>query len=122
MDKTRHEQLRAEAQAFHNKHPEVWDMFVRFTKDRIQRGFSHYSSDAIFHRIRWETARPDYDKNRDFKLNDHHTAFYGRRFMRMFPEHEGFFRTRKQPSKSQSQSPFPPLGPKDFPYTNQDNE
>ena len=29
-----------------------------------------------------------------FKINDHHTAYYSRLWMRLNPEHKGFFRTR----------------------------
>lgn len=112
---TRKEQMAEEAAAFHKAHPEVWTMFVLFTRDRIQRGFKAYSSDAIFHRIRWETAKPTYAPGEEFKLNDHHTAFYARRFMRMYPEFAGFFRTRKQLSENQPASTLPPLTPDDFP-------
>lgn len=89
-------------------------MFVRFTRDRIGRGFDHYSSDAIFHRIRWESSKPSYKEGEEFKLNDHHTAFYARRFMRMYPQHAGFFRTREQTSRYEDASNRPALGPEDF--------
>jgi len=115
MEETRYDQMKDRCNAFHQAHPEVWSMFVRFTRDRISRGFQTYSSDAIFHRIRWETAKPSYEKGTEFKLNDHYTAFYARRFMRLYPEYEGFFRTRKQTSKEEDPSPFPELGPDDYP-------
>lgn len=115
MTETRHEQLRQEATAFHRKHPEVWEMFVRLTTSRIARGFEHYSARAIFHQIRWEKEQPTYEAGEEFKLNDHHTPFYARRFMRLYPHHEGFFRTRIQKSHDVEASNRPPLGPGDFP-------
>jgi hypothetical protein len=79
---------------FDEAHPEVWEMFVRFTHDRIRRGFEHYSSDAILHRIRWETAVSMGDES-EFKLNNNFTPYYARKFHRVFPQHDGFFRTRR---------------------------
>lgn len=97
----RHDELRRNCQEFHKEHPEVWRMFVEFAFDRIERGFQHYSADAIFHRIRWEMAQPTYEKGEEFKLNDHYTAFYARAFMKRYPKHDGFFRTRTQKSKDE---------------------
>ena len=111
---SRYDQMRARCRAFHDGHPEVWDLFVRFTFERIWRGFKNYSADAIFHRIRWEMAQPTYEKGKEFKLNDHYTAFYGRRFMRLYPEHDGFFRLRRQTSKDDDACSLPELTPQDF--------
>lgn len=112
--KTRQDQMRERCEAFHREHPEVWNMFVEFALDRISLGFDAYSADAIFHRIRWETARPSYKPGEEFKMNDHYTAFYARRFHRMYPQHNGFFRLRKQPSRLISECKLPELGPSDF--------
>lgn len=112
---TRLEELRAKCGEFHKAHPEVWTLFEDFTLDRIARGFKNYSADAIFHRIRWEMSKPTYAKGEEFKLNDHYTAFYARRFMRKYPEHEGFFRNREQKSAGRAAtgrpdpSPAPPF-------------
>lgn len=86
--------------AFHKAHPEVWTLFERFALDRAARGFAHYSADAVMHRVRWETSGGDKTRGEDgFKINDHHVAFYARRFMRLHPELPGFFRTRRQTSR-----------------------
>ena len=111
---TRLDQLEKEARKFDRKHPEVWEMFVEFTLERIKRGFRNYGGRAIFERIRWETARPEYEKGEEFKLNDHHIAFYSRWFHNTYPEHDGFFRLRVQRSESRPPASGPPLGPKDF--------
>lgn len=113
MNKTvaRIDQLEAEAMRFHLEHPEVWSLFIQFTKDRISRGFSHYSARAIFHRIRWETAVPEYELGKGFKMNDHHSPFYSRWFMEAYPRHDGFFRIRYQTSADappMTGSPFVP--------------
>ena len=118
MDASRYEQMRAEAIAFHREHPIVWALFKRFTFDRIERGFAHYSVNAIFERIRWETDQARVDPALEFKLNNNHRAFYARAFMRRYPQHDGFFRTRFQTSQTAPGSTLPPLGPGDFPALN----
>lgn len=117
MSETRHEQLRQQCAEFHAEHPEVWELFVRFTLDRIRRGFKTYSAPAIFERIRWETDQARVDPAQQFKVNNNHRPFYSRRFMTMYPQYHGFFRTRYQPSKEEPASDLPELGPSDYPDT-----
>jgi hypothetical protein len=112
--KTRNDELKEAVTRFHKEHPEVWDLFCRFTFMKINAGFKHYSARGIFHRIRWETDLPAYDKGNEFKLNDHHSPFYARRFMATYPEHEGFFRTREQISMQVSAVNMPELTPSYF--------
>lgn len=80
---------------FDLQNPIVWVLFVKFTMELINRGWKRYSSDAICHRIRWhmdiETVSED-----PFKLNDHFTAFYSRKFMNTYPQYTGFFEIRVQ--------------------------
>ena len=110
---TRHEEIRVTVNEFHKRHPEVWDLFVRFTLEMIGRGFSKYSSKAIFERIRWEKDAGG-DGKTQFKLNNNYTAFYARRFMKMYPKHLGFFRTREQTSKDLPATNLPELTPDNF--------
>ena len=114
MTDTRYDQMREQVQRFHDEHPEVWDLFVRFTRDRIDRGFKNYSVNAIFERIRWEVDGVGGNDRASFKLNNNYRAFYARRFMRMYPKHEGFFRTREQTSLRNDPSGLPELGPADY--------
>ncbi len=83
---------------FHEKHPEVWKLFVIFTHERIRKGFQNFGAKAIMERVRWETAAPFLSEDA-YKINNNHTAFYARWFMATYPEHEGFFRLREQPSE-----------------------
>ena len=114
MTDTRYDQMREQVQRFHDEHPEVWDLFVRFTRDRIDRGFKNYSVNAIFERIRWEVDGVGGNDRASFKLNNNYPAFYARRFMKMYPRHEGFFRTREQTSLRNDPSGLPELGPADY--------
>jgi len=114
VDVTRLDQLRDQVTKFHNEHPEVWDLFVRFTREKIDRGFKHYSARGIFHRIRWETDKPTYEEGLEFKLNDHHSPFYARRFHKVYPQYDGFFHTREQISARNDATNLPELSPLDY--------
>jgi hypothetical protein len=95
---------------FHEAYPEVWDMFVHFTQEIISKGYENYSVNAIFERIRWEKDMGG-DGSSQFKLNNNYRAFYARRFMNMFPEYRGFFRTRTLKSVDRPATGLPELGP-----------
>ena len=114
-DKSRMEQMREQCEAFHVEHPEVWDLFVRFSLEMIERGYSNYSAQSVIERIRWEKDAGG-DGMTAFKINNNFTAFYSRRFMRMHPQYEGFFRTRHQISEDSGAVNLPQLTPTDYEY------
>ena len=76
--------------------PEVWRYFTQFTQELISRGFRHHSADAVLHRVRWQTAQPQNDPSnlQSYKICNDWSAFYARKFHKLFPQHAGFFRTR----------------------------
>lgn len=111
--KTRYDEIQEKWWGFHYAHPEVWRLFEKFTFDRIERGFKHYSAKGVFERIRWETAQAEVGAN-EFKLNNNYSAFYARLFMEIHPEHDGFFRTRVQTSTADYAIHRPELTPRDF--------
>ena len=90
---TRDDEMRIEARKFLARNPDVARLFIQFTFEKINAGFKHYSVRGIWHRIRWETPAGD-DGHERFKLGDHHARFFGEGFMKKYPQHEGFFRTR----------------------------
>jgi hypothetical protein len=85
--------LRDRFEEIDKANPEVWGLFVRFTFDRIDRGFKHYSARAVMHRLRWHTAVPLNDGS-GFKINNNWVAWYVRKFAWTFPAHADFFRQR----------------------------
>ena len=109
----RHEEMRDQCQRFHNEHPEVWELFVHFTQTMIRKGYPNYSVNAIFERIRWEKDEGG-DGVNQFKLNNNYRAFYARRFMRMYPQYDGFFRTRELKSIDRPATELPELSPRNF--------
>lgn len=74
-------------------HPEIWKQFREITLNLIRLGKKHYGAKAIFEIIRYHRFI-EYGVG-EFKVNNNFTAYYARKFMRVFPEHNGFFETRK---------------------------
>jgi len=96
MTKKEKMNMAAKFTEFDMRHPEVWDMFCRFTLEAINSGRRNYSADAVMHRVRWENdiaVKPG-DENDQYKINNNHIAFYARKFKNYFPQHAGFFRMR----------------------------
>jgi|TARA_R100001244_G_scaffold132330_1_gene108247 hypothetical protein len=114
MSTTRHDEMKEQVQRFHNENPRVWDLFIQFTLDRIHKGFNNYSVNAVFERIRWEFDTLGTKDVCSFKLNNNYRAFYARRFMRIFPQYDGFFRTREQTSKQSDRTNLSELTPRDY--------
>jgi hypothetical protein len=79
---------------FHRQNPEIWRLFVRFTQERIAKGFTHYGARDILHRIRWETDVAENGEASGFRINNIHSPWYARLFHRTYPQHDGFFHTR----------------------------
>ena len=73
--------------------PQVWDAFIRFTKEAIASGHENLSAKLVIERIRWETMI-DSRSDDGFKICNNHSAYYARKFHKEFIEHAGFFRTR----------------------------
>jgi hypothetical protein len=109
----RYEEIRQQVINFNRQNPDVWKLFCKFTFERIDRGFKNYSVNAIFERIRWEKDAGG-DGVTSFKLNNNYRAFYARAFMRKYPQHDGFFRTREQVSKELPPVNLPELMPSHF--------
>lgn len=68
--------------------PGLYEAFDALAQERIRRGYRHWSSDAIFHILRWQ----GWGGGR--VLNDHLTAAVARVWIEENPEHEGFFELR----------------------------
>lgn len=81
---------------FDERNPHVYRLFKRFAEEVLRAGHSHYSADAILHRIRWhlsvETVNPNPDT---YKINDHFSSRYARKLMDEDERFRGFFTTRR---------------------------
>jgi len=76
-------ELEARFNEFDRDNPQVWEMFTRYAQILVERGYQTLSSKLIFERIRWETA---ITTTEDFKMNNNYTAYYARKWNRLFPE------------------------------------
>ncbi len=79
-------------ETYDRQNPQIWEQFVKFSKEAKQRGFSHYSAKGIFEIIRWHTPVTGNDA---YKLNNNYHADYARKMMREYEEFRDFFRTRE---------------------------
>jgi hypothetical protein len=79
-------------QIYHRENPQIYEYFKKFTFQAINKGFKHWSAEAVFNICRWETG---VSGNDEFKINNNYKAWYSRLFMNDFPEHKGFFQLRE---------------------------
>ncbi len=112
-ERTRLDELKEQCTAYHLANPEVWDLFVKLSFQKIHQHFQHYGAQAVIERIRFDSALGE-DGKTQFKYNNDYAALYARRFHKMYPEHDGFFRTREQKSADMPAINRPPLGPGDY--------
>ncbi|RKY10425.1 MAG: hypothetical protein DRP56_01010 [Planctomycetota bacterium] len=75
-------------------HPAIWPAFEYQTLWLIGKGFEHYGAKAVFEHVRYRLI-DRHGKKGHFKLNNNFTACYARKFMRMYPQFNEFFETRK---------------------------
>jgi hypothetical protein len=96
----RYEELREAFARYHEKNPDVLDLFVKFTFELIDAGHERGSTAMIIERIRWETkVNPEYKNRDEFKISNNHKPFYARAFRILHKEHKDFFKVNKMFSK-----------------------
>ena len=110
---TRLDEMQADFARYHEENPWVYEAFKRLTFQLINAGRQNFSASAVVERIRWGVSIGDYGPD-DFKINNNYRAFYARLFHMEHPQHDGFFRTRKQKSADEDATSLPPLKPSWF--------
>jgi hypothetical protein len=82
----------------HDVPEDVRALFDALTHKLIRDGWTHYSSDAILHRVRWhfQVERG----MRDYKCNNNWTAVLSRWWLERNPQHAGFFELRERKSEA----------------------
>lgn len=75
---------------FHEANPIVYVLFKKFAREARLAGRKKYSAQAILNRIRWYT-NVETKSTDDYKINDHHSAYYARLFVLDHPEYADFF-------------------------------
>lgn len=79
-------------EAYDKENPEIWEAFVKFTLEAEAAGRKRVGAKMIYERIRWFTQ---IEAKTGFKLNNNYTAYYARKFQKVYPELKGIFETRK---------------------------
>ncbi len=87
-------ELERRFQIFHEANPKVWKYFVQFAFEAINAGRTYLGGRLIAERIRWECSVVTVSED-EFKLNDHHTPYYVRKFRKEYPQYANFFRVRE---------------------------
>ena len=82
---------------FHKNNPNIYHLFDKYTQQVIKVG-KKCGAKAVWEQIRWQTLYrikdPFRNKNEDFDLNNNHTAYYARHWMKQNPKHKDFFELR----------------------------
>ena len=63
--------------AFHEKYPQVYQLFEKFSIQLIEAGHKTLGSKMIIERIRWEYVTNSKD-DEGFKINNNFTCYYSR--------------------------------------------
>ena len=74
------------------KNPYLLEQCYQLCIKAQRRGIRHWSCDALFHVLRWETAASTGDKG--LKVNNNYTSLAARDLIQDHPELEGFFSLR----------------------------
>lgn len=77
-------------EAFHEEHPEVYDMIVKYARRVLGKGKT-CGIGLIWERLRWEVK---IEKTEEFKLNDHYRSRYSRLIRDREADLVDFFETR----------------------------
>lgn len=83
----------SEFKAFHEAHPEVYDLFCKYALNLIRAGNTRYSADAILHVMRYNKVIGKGDDGM-YKINNNFSSRYARKFIKENPKYYGFFEFR----------------------------
>ena len=97
----------AECAAWDAANPRVWTLFVKYAWTRWhaqeRQGIAperrRFSARAIIGKIRWDVAIAT-ERGADWagwKINDHMSTYFAKRFLERYPALEGYFQLRRVP-------------------------
>ena len=94
---------------WHNRNPQFFTLFERFTNEAISRGHNNLSGWLIANRVRWETNIVT--RGNEYKIKNDFIALFARLFMVRHQQYIGFFRTKRM--KRLKRDVFKPKAPID---------
>ena len=77
---------------FSNVNPQIWEEFIVCASKLIKAGRKYYSARSIMHVLRWHSA---VSGEGEYKVNHNMSPYYARKWAKLFPKYEEFFRIRK---------------------------
>ena len=78
---------------FHYDNPLIYQLFKKYTLERIKLGFEKYSAEAILNRVRWDNDVQT--SGADYKIPNEMKPFYSRLFTNKKSKHSEFFVQKK---------------------------
>ena len=74
--RNRKDELNQQAKMFHEKHPQIWGLFVEDCFEKINQGFTRFSAKGIIEQIRWKEnltngknkLKPGYSLSNDLRV------------------------------------------------------
>ncbi len=93
-----------EAAVFDIKNPQVWELFKKLAFEAKRKHYERFSARAIIHLIRWNTTTET--DGRKYKISNNFSPYYAKKFIREFPEFEGFFVIKGSNKEEQEQMGF----------------
>jgi hypothetical protein len=115
--KTRADQIEAAFKIFFHANPIVWKLICERAFWAMGQGMEHYSISECIEWVRWWHRENIRDES-GLKIRNDFRAYYARLFHVAYPEHDGFFRTRKRPSTEKGEfkgDPPPNIDPPEEP-------
>lgn len=92
LDKESVEKLRKMAK-FHYDNPLIYQLFKKYTFEKIKEGKKSYSAEAVLNRVRWdEDVKTD---GSEYKIPNKMKPFYSRLFCQKHQRYYEFFEKRK---------------------------
>ena len=86
--------LKERFEKFDAENPHIYDLFCKYTNDAIKSGKDRMSHWLVANRIRWD-AEVLTNTDEQYKISNDFIAFYARKFMKDYPQHEGFFKIKE---------------------------
>lgn len=77
---------------YDKQNPQIFDAFCRFTRQCVREGHTKLGAHFIMHLIRWKSSVRGAGP---VKVNHNYFPYYARKFMKIYPEHQGLFELRQ---------------------------
>lgn len=92
-EEPKHRNLRHVTEVWIDKHPEIYNMIVRFAFEMYNAG-QRFGIGLLAERVRWETKLHYRDSSEKYKISNSYRAYIARKLIQDYPQLESFIRFR----------------------------